>query len=302
MAIAPFDNNDYELILSDLIADIYYSDISDGSRIVLLRKLTELLARKFLDLGVGEPMNLGDITAYEKNDKFKVTEQYNKVDKRLVKDFEKTINRLRKIGNTHTHTANVLVANKDELIMAEDSIWELFSYLFVQYFLKYNLNLKSDKNVLSFFSLLPPEIRYRTLKKLVEVKGFDNIQLLDKFLLSIVKTKGIDEARFWLNSNREKIQNMDYPSEAEIIEYEEDFSQEDLPLKLRNYSDSYGLLASVINHADVRSASHGLYKNFEEATAIYEQYNLEYYLSSSEEREKFKNLIKFCFIGRISVF
>lgn len=186
--------------------------------------------------------------------------------------------------------------------MAEDSIWELFSYLFVQYFLKYNLNLKSDKNVLSFFSLLPPEIRYRTLKKLVEVKGFDNIQLLDKFLLSIVKTKGIDEARFWLNSNREKIQNMDYPSEAEIIEYEEDFSQEDLPLKLRNYSDSYGLLASVINHADVRSASHGLYKNFEEATAIYEQYNLEYYLSSSEEREKFKNLIKFCFIGRISVF
>lgn len=302
MAIAPFDNNDYELILSDLIADIYYSDISDGSRIVLLRKLTELLARKFLDLGVGEPMNLGDITAYEKNDKFKVTEQYNKVDKRLVKDFEKTKNRLRKIGNTHTHTANVLVANKDELIMAEDSIWELFSYLFVQYFLKYNLNLKSDKNVLSFFSLLPPEIRYRTLKKLVEVKGFDNIQLLDKFLLSIVKTKGIDEARFWLNSNREKIQNMDYPSEAEIIEYEEDFSQEDLPLKLRNYSDSYGLLASVINHADVRSASHGLYKNFEEATAIYEQYNLEYYLSSSEEREKFKNLIKFCFIGRISVF
>ena len=302
MAIAPFDNNDYELILSDLIADIYYSDISDGSRIVLLRKLTELLARKFLDLGAGEPMNLGDITAYEKNDKFKVTEQYNKVDKRLVKDFEKTINRLRKIGNKHIHTANVLVANKDELIMAEDSIWELFSYLFVQYFLKYNLNLKSDKNVLSFFSLLPPEIRYRTLKKLVEVKGFDNIQLLDKFLLSIVKTKGIDEARFWLNSNREKIQNMDYPSEAEIIEYEEDFSQEDLPLKLRNYSDSYGLLASVINHADVRSASHGLYKNFEEATAIYEQYNLEYYLSSSEEREKFKNLIKFCFIGRISIF
>lgn len=149
MAIAPFDNNDYELILSDLIADIYYSDISDGSRIVLLRKLTELLARKFLDLGVGEPMNLGDITAYEKNDKFKVTEQYNKVDKRLVKDFEKTINRLRKIGNTHTHTANVLVANKDELIMAEDSIWELFSYLFVQYFLKYNLNLKSDKNSFS---------------------------------------------------------------------------------------------------------------------------------------------------------
>lgn len=62
MAIAPFKNYDYELVLSDLIADIYYSTISMGSRIILLRKLTELLARKFLNLGAGEPMNLGDIT------------------------------------------------------------------------------------------------------------------------------------------------------------------------------------------------------------------------------------------------
>lgn len=66
MAIASFDNQDYELILSDLIADIYYSNISYGSKIVLLRKLTELLARNFLDIGAGEPMELGDITTWKK--------------------------------------------------------------------------------------------------------------------------------------------------------------------------------------------------------------------------------------------
>ena len=208
MAIAPFKNYDYELVLSDLIADIYYSTISMGSRIILLRKLTELLARKFLDLGAGEPMNLGDITTHEKNEKFKVTERYKKVDKRLVKDFEKTIDRLRKLGNKYTHTANISDVNVDELSIAEDSIWDLFSYLFVQYFLKYGLNLKTDKNILTLFSVLPPEIRYRTLKKIIDIIGYDNIQLLDKFLLSIVKARGIDEARFWLYNNSKFLQNV----------------------------------------------------------------------------------------------
>ena len=62
------------------------------------------------------------------------------------------------------------------------------------------------------------------------MKGFDNIQLLDKFLLSIVKTRGIDEARFWLTSNREKIQDMEYSSMVDIDEYEDEFCQEDLLL------------------------------------------------------------------------
>ena len=172
MAIAPFKNYDYELVLSDLIADIYYSTISMGSRIILLRKLTELLVRKFLNLGAGEPMNLGDITTHEKNEKFKVTERYKKVDKRLVKDFEKTIDRLRKLGNKYTHTANISNANVDELIIAEDSIWDLFSYLFVQYFLKYSLNLKLvsteytfDKKKLIFYFASEDRVDFRDLVK-----------------------------------------------------------------------------------------------------------------------------------------
>lgn len=302
MAITSFKNHDYELILSDLIADIYYSNISIGSKIVLIRKLTELLARRFLDLGAGEIMNLGDITTHEKNKKFKVTEQYNKVDKRLIKDFEETINRLRELGNRHTHTANKSSADIDELTRAEDSIWDLFSYLFVQYFLKYDLNLKSDKIVLSYFSLLPPEIRYRTLRKLISINGFDNIQLLDKFLLSIVKAKGIDEAKFWLYDNREKLQNMNYPSETEIAEYEEDFQPEVLPLKLRKYSNSYELLTSVIKNPNVCSASNGLYKNFEDAKKVYDIFDLDHWIPESEEQKRFKDLINFCFIGRISTY
>ncbi|HEN4328107.1 TPA: hypothetical protein U5Y80_001044 [Streptococcus agalactiae] len=299
MAIEPFKNHDYELILSDLIADIYYSNISVGSRIILLRKLTELLARKFLNLGAGEYMNLGDITTDKKNPKFKVTEQCNKVDNRLIEDFKRTINSLRELGNKYTHTADISIANIDEFKNAEDSIWDLFSYLFVQYFLKYSLSLKSDKNVLSFFSVLPPEIRYRTLKKLIEIKKFDNIQLINKFLLSIVKARGFDEARCWLYDNRKTIKDIPYPSEADIIEYEEDFCQNDLPLKLREHSNCYSLLETVLNHTIVQLSSHGVYRDFEEAVYQYKKYNLDLYLSSSEEQEIFKDLIKFCFIGRV---
>lgn len=94
MAITPFENSDYEILISDLIFDIYYSEISIGSRLVLLRKMTELITRRFLNLGMGEKMELGDITSSEKNPKYKTTERLNNVNKLLRKDFESTVKRV----------------------------------------------------------------------------------------------------------------------------------------------------------------------------------------------------------------
>ena len=94
MAITPFENSDYEILISDLIFDIYYSELSISSRLVLLRKMTELITRRFLNLGMGEKMELGDITSPEKNPKYKTTERLNNVDKLLRKDFESTVNKL----------------------------------------------------------------------------------------------------------------------------------------------------------------------------------------------------------------
>lgn len=65
--------------------------------------------------------------------------------------------------------------------------------------------------------------------------------------------------------------------------------------------NEHALLMSVINSANVLLADHGLYKNFEEAIVVYKQYDLEFYLSNSEEKQKFKDLLNFCFIGRVSV-
>ena len=277
MAITPFENSDYEILISDLIFDIYYSELSISSRLVLLRKMTELITRRFLNLGMGEKMELGDITSPEKNPKYKTTERLNNVDKLLRKDFESTVNKLREIGNKYSHTQNHKISNLEEWIEAENLIWDLFSYLFVQYFLKYNLSLKSDKNVLSMFSQLPTDIRFRTLQKLFEIKGYDNIQLIDKYLLAMVKSKGWEEAYFWLISHRKEIQSMGYPSENEIIEYTDDFDEDELSLPLRKFQNVFGLLSSVLRNPKVKSVSGGIYDTFEEAVKYFSEENLETY-------------------------
>ncbi len=278
MAITPFENSDYEILISDLIFDIYYSELSISSRLVLLRKMTELITRRFLNLGMGEKMELGDITSPEKNPKYKTTERLNNVDKLLRKDFESTVNKLREIGNKYSHTQNHKISNLEEWIEAENLIWDLFSYLFVQYFLKYNLSLKSDKNVLSMFSQLPTDIRFRTLQKLFEIKGYDNIQLIDKYLLAMVKSKGWEEAYFWLISHRKEIQSMGYPSENEIIEYTDDFDEDELSLPLRKFQNVFGLLSSVLRNPKVKFVSGGIYDTFEEAVKYFYEENLETYL------------------------
>ena len=298
MAITPFENSDYEILISDLIFDIYYSELSISSRLVLLRKMTELITRRFLNLGMGEKMELGDITSPEKNPKYKTTERLNNVDKLLRKDFESTVNKLREIGNKYSHTQNHKISNLEEWIEAENLIWDLFSYLFVQYFLKYNLSLKSDKNVLSMFSQLPTDIRFRTLQKLFEIKGYDNIQLIDKYLLAMVKSKGWEEAYFWLISHRKEIQSMSYPSENEIIEYIDDFDEDELSLPLRKFQNVFGLLSSVLRNPKVKSVSGGIYDTFEEAVKYFYEENLETYLSATRERIEFRELLYFCFIGR----
>lgn len=298
MAITPFENSDYEILISDLIFDIYYSELSISSRLVLLRKMTELITRRFLNLGMGEKMELGDITSPEKNPKYKTTERLNNLDKLLRKDFESTVNKLREIGNKYSHTQNHKISNLEEWIEAENLIWDLFSYLFVQYFLKYNLSLKSDKNVLSMFSQLPTDIRFRTLQKLFEIKGYDNIQLIDKYLLAMVKSKGWEEAYFWLISHRKEIQSMSYPSENEIIEYIDDFDEDELSLPLRKFQNVFGLLSSVLRNPKVKSVSGGIYDTFEEAVKYFYEENLETYLSATREQIEFRELLYFCFIGR----
>lgn len=46
---------------------------------------------------------------------------------------------------------------------------------------------------------------------------------------------------------------MIYPSELEIVEYEEDSCQKDLPLKLREHSNDYSFLLKMFNQRKLPS-------------------------------------------------
>ena len=91
---------------------------------------------------------------------------------------------------------------------------------------------------------------------------------------------------------------MSYPSENEIIEYIDDFDEDELSLPLRKFQNVFGLLSSVLRNPKVKSVSGGIYDTFEEAVKYFYEENLETYLSATREQIEFRELLYFCFIGR----
>ena len=76
-------------------------------------------------------------------------------------------------------------------------------YLFIDYFIEFPIQLLSPPYVLRAFSLLPPIVRYKTLKYFYEKSP--NLQIINRYLLSIIKVYGKEYARRWLEIEKEKI-------------------------------------------------------------------------------------------------
>lgn len=94
--------------------------------------------------------------------------------KRKILLLIESIEKIQRIGNESTHTQNTLSVTDEEFQEAVSSLLNLYSYLFVEYFEKYEFG--SNPEVMSAFSILPPIIRYITLKHLYE-KYPDNLSL-----------------------------------------------------------------------------------------------------------------------------
>ena len=55
-----FNNSDYINITTDLIYDIFYSDISSRGRISSIRQYSEILIRKILDINPNDFVTIGN--------------------------------------------------------------------------------------------------------------------------------------------------------------------------------------------------------------------------------------------------
>ena len=195
-----FENQDYGVVIIELVKDIYYSGVSTSSKLVLIRKFTELISRKILNLGEGAKMTLGEI-AHPNPKKFPRTYKlWEKLDASFRDDFSKIVQEIAELCNQYAHTQVNKPASDEEYLRAEELVSELFSLLFVKYFTKFELTVLSDPNVLTAFSHLPPVIRYKTLEKLMGEKAISelNVRILDKFMLAKVKYQSLDEAFIWL--------------------------------------------------------------------------------------------------------
>lgn len=103
--------------------------------------------------------------------------------------------------------------------------------------------------MLRLFSLLPPVIRYKTWKYLFE-KDKNNIQVVDKLCLAIIKCYDKEMAYKWLEDNAETIKAIPYPGRGEIdkydsmhmVEVEPDVFRPVVTLNFDAYDNMYDLL------------------------------------------------------------
>lgn len=87
----------------------------------------------------------------------------------------------------------------------KDCIYTVVACKFVEYF---SLNKFGSSNIdMSVFSLLPPIIRYKTLEILFD-KDDDNVYIVDKLCLSMLKTFDYDRAISWIDNHEKKLRAM----------------------------------------------------------------------------------------------
>lgn len=295
-----FENQDYGVVIIELVRDIYYSGVSTSSKLVLIRKFTELISRKILNLGEGAKMTLGEI-AHPNAKKFPRTYKlWNELDVSFRDDFSKIVQEIAELCNQYTHTQVSKPASDVEYHKAEELVSELFSLLFVKYFTKFELTVLSDPNVLTAFSHLPPVIRYKALEKLTGEKDISelNVRILDKFMLAKVKYQDWDSAYKWILEQREEFIAIPYPEEEEIQKYLA-MHVKKCSLALWKYDNVFDLLLDkLLNPQILVNESGQLYDDFESAVEYFNDFDRELYLTGTEEREEFKNLIEFAFLGR----
>ena len=135
----------------------------------------------------------------------------------------------------------------------------------------------------------------------------NNIQIVDRLCLSIIKLYDKKAAYEWLEGNSEIIKSIPYPNAAEVERYNKIHAIEIHPgeyvsvvsLAFDNYDNMYDLLyAKICDSRTSINESGKMYKNFEEAKGHYIEEVKKY---SDIADKEFLDLMEFAYIGRKSI-
>ena len=327
-----FNDIEYTLIISELINDAFYSNLSNRGKISEIRQFSEILLRKILNIGSDRNIVIGKLTqpAFRKNGTSNegASEELKKLPENRQKELLDIIETFRSTSNEATHTNHIETFTDDDLNDVTDSLFSLYAFLFEEYFLKYPIDINTNPSVLFNFSLLPPIIRYKTLNYLF-VSGYQNIYVSDKLVLAMLKTKGKKFAIDWIDKNKKDLLSQPYPNSQQKTIFFNEFldktisnnkdvinriSSEDEKKYVYNqlmniteqelndflnsfpFKNNFELLLDKINKVSDYIDNHGvMYQTFEEAVEHYKKYVVE---GESPEIMELKNIMDFVYMGR----
>lgn len=296
-----FNTIEYERMIGDIIHDTFYIDRSIQGKISGIRQFSEILVRKILNIGHDRKLMLGSISSSFKKELDAISDARRS-------DLFQIIEKIRPYGNDATHTQHVEEFSDSDLNLVIDGLFDLYAYLFIDYFLEFPIDLLSFPPVLRTFSQLPPVVRYKTFKYFYEKSP--NLQIANRYLLSIIKVYGKEKAREWLENEKENILAIPYPTSEEAEEY---YIKCGVPtndgilvsIKLWEFNNVYDLLVDKINDSNTSINEAGkLYSDFEEAKGHYFANKIDI---NSEELKKYYDftelsvlydIMDFVYLGR----
>lgn len=276
-----FNNNTYKALVEDLINDAFYLEgMSRRGTVAKIRQYAEVVVRRILNVDSKKSFTLGsDETKIKINNKNSV----------LLKN---SVNAINKIGNKCTHTQYVNTISEKEVKEAIDNLFNLYAYLLIEYFEKYKFGTNAE--VVHHFSILPPIIRYLTLRELY-VKDPKNIFIIDKLSLAILKAFNKEKAINWLEERKDNLREMrsvNLTQPDNIASANEELVENICP-------NMYELCVGKISMISAEIERNGrLYDDFESA--------IEYYRSSgivhgnTPEIKEFNSIMEFLYLGRKS--
>ena len=282
-----FNNDEYKALVTDLIGDVFYTNTSYRGKIATIRQYAEVIVRKILDLKTDEKIMLGQNN---------IQRSINSLPNHEY--LENALKKIREEGNKSIHSQHLENVSEKEFNDIVDSLFIMLSFLLINYFDKYEFGSKN--NILRSFSLLPPIIRYKVLIFLYE-KYPDNIAIIDKLVLSIMKAFSIEEATIWAEQQKGKLIQLDTISQKAFNELVEKQGLEiALFIKSQGPQNMYDLCTEKINTLGPKLNECISYSDFESALPYYKMYGK--ITDNTLEADEFNDIMEFLYLGRKEAF
>lgn len=303
--MSDFVNSDYSILIGNLLHDTQYIATSNMGKMSGLRKHAEVMVRKILNLGKDISLMLGQVRINTNN--IDVRNALSNLDVNLKAKLISTVTTINIPGRDGTHTQHTEDFTDEEVKEVENAIFDLYAIIFIDFFQKIDIDIYTSPIILYEFSILPPIIRYKTWSYLYE-RNKNNIQVVNKLCLSIIKAYDKNTANEWLDKNKEEIKAIPYPTDSEIEKYIRNGGVEIAPnlykvsLKFDEFDNMYDLLFDKINDKDTSVNESGkMYKTFEEAIEHYNNFKINNpQIINSDKFASFHSLMEFVYLGRIS--